>query len=409
MHAILWVVAAALVVLGVLVLARRIAPPPRVRGLLMGCFVSLAVVLLVILADRAWGRFGPKKPEGLVFPPNSAVTYTTTEFDVVVEVNSLGFRGPECAARKGKRRRVVAIGDSFTLGWGLSIDDAWTTVAARMLPDVEVLDLGQGGAYPRMYAETARKAIPRLAPDLVVVAVLQEDDLFQTIGWLDRGTKPPLERPDPPTALESAAAFVRTRLLRNFLGSPGALVTSVRDTWRPQAKSLYGYWTPEQRARFDRLDGAVRAAFYDGTLNPITIHDAIVHPDYYTRYADPASPDARRGIESMAQSLGEIAGIAREHRCEVLVVSVPYRAYVCRRDLELLRQLGYEAPDALADSDGPDRAIAQAAELAGLRFRSVAAGFRAACADRALYYALDGHFNPAGSALFASSIADALR
>jgi hypothetical protein len=409
MHAALWGFEAALFGIGALLLTRRLRLPSVLRGLLMAAFTTVVAVALVVIGDRMWGRFGPKRPEGLIFPPGSAVTYRTKEFDVTVRVNNLGFRGEDCAVAKGGRRRVLAIGDSFTLGWGVDVADAWTTLVARGSKDLEVLNLGQGGAYPRMYAETARKAIPMLSPDLVVVAVLQGDDLFQTIEWLDRGKKPRQERVDPPSALESASSFVRARVLRNLLGSEGALVTSVGDTWRPQAKSLRGYWSAEQRARFDGLDAEVRAAFDDGTLNPITVHHGIANPDYYARHADPASPDARRGIESIAESLKEIARVAREHRADVIVVSVPYRAYVCRRDLASLRRLGYEAPDALAASDGPDRAIAEAAERAGVPFRTITPAVRAACAERDLYYPLDGHFTPAGNALFASLVADAIR
>src|SRR5262249_33434095 len=160
--------------------------------------------------------------------------------DVVVGVNSLGFRGPECTREKGPRRRIAAIGDSFTLGWGVNFEDAWTTRLGNALNEsgqsVELLNLGQGGAYPRVYADIARRAVPMLKPDLVLVAILEGDDLQQTVSWHDRNLpgRRPAPRPEP-SILDSAKSFVRNRLFRNFFDSATPLASSVKDVWRPQA------------------------------------------------------------------------------------------------------------------------------------------------------------------------------
>src|SRR5262249_4001953 len=191
-----------------------------------------------------------------------------------------------------------------------------------------------------------------LKPDLVLVAILEGDDLQQTVAWHDRNL-PGARRPPRPESsiLESAKAFVRNRLFRNFLDSAPPLRSSVKDVWRPQARSLIDYVSRDERARFDALDEPVRTAFFDGTLNPITVHNAVTTPDYYTRAADPASKDAGIGIDGIAEALKSIRVVVARERAELRVVVVPYRAYVSPRDLPSLRRLGYLAPDSLASSD----------------------------------------------------------
>src|ERR1035441_7805937 len=80
-------------------------------------------------------------------------------------------------------RSVLAIGDSFTYGWGVDGEDSWPKVMERELRqgglDIEVANLGMPGAGPREYAALAERAIPLLRPDLIVVGMLQADDLFQ--------------------------------------------------------------------------------------------------------------------------------------------------------------------------------------------------------------------------------------
>ena len=81
-----------------------------------------AVFIFAVIADRVIGRFDPVSAldEGLLFPPYSAVRYETIEFDIHAYINNLGFRGDDTTAEKGHNTRIVAIGDSFTFGWGAS-------------------------------------------------------------------------------------------------------------------------------------------------------------------------------------------------------------------------------------------------------------------------------------------------
>ena len=87
---------------------------------------------------------------------------------------------------KKSTTRIVAIGDSFTFEMGVELDQTWTKVLEQGLRDqgfaVEIADLGRPRADPASYAAVARKPIPLLKPDIVLVAILQGDDLAQTIS-----------------------------------------------------------------------------------------------------------------------------------------------------------------------------------------------------------------------------------
>ena len=412
MRAALWTVAGALVVFGVLVAGGKLRIGARLQNVILGTLVTIMTLLLVVIADRVVGKVRGKPAAGLIFPPHSEVGYETPEFRVVVKSNALGFRGEECTAAKGGRYRIVAIGDSFTMGWGLNLDDTWTTLLEQRLnasaPTVEVLNLGQGGADAEADVRNARKAIPVLKPDLVLVCLLQGDDLFQIVERMKRGDAPPvdLSRWERSTA-GSIMAFVRGRLFPNLLSTK--VKTTVTATWKETAERIQQNLTEEQRRRYETIDPGARAAFLRGELNPIVLQTAILFPDYYVRLDDPTLPDARKGIERTAECLREIADLAAAHGGKTLVVSVPYRAYVSAGDGEALRKLGYSIPASLARSNGAATAIREASVLAGLECWDVTLPVREEARSRALYFGMDGHFNRDGAAYFARMLATVMR
>jgi hypothetical protein len=129
-----------------------------------------------------------------VLTPESSVRYKTVEFDIVAHANRFGFRGDESTIRTGQ---IVAIGDSFTFGWGNNLGDTWEKVLARKLAGnrkpTEVYNLGRPGADPQDYLDIAKTYIPLLKPRLIIVALLQGDDIAQLI---ERGMRVPGAQPE---------------------------------------------------------------------------------------------------------------------------------------------------------------------------------------------------------------------
>src|SRR5262249_16136694 len=67
---------------------------------------------------------------------------------VTIRTNEWGLRGPALGPRVGHTRRILVLGDSITLGWGVREEDTITARLQKMLADagqkVEVLNAGVG-------------------------------------------------------------------------------------------------------------------------------------------------------------------------------------------------------------------------------------------------------------------------
>jgi lysophospholipase L1-like esterase len=102
--------------------------------------------------------------------------------DGLITVNALGFRGPEVLTPKPQGRfRVVIVGDSLTMGWGVADDETYSARLARLLHqrfpnrDLDVVNLGIGGYNTRQEVTLLARNVSRLEPDLVLVGFYSND------------------------------------------------------------------------------------------------------------------------------------------------------------------------------------------------------------------------------------------
>lgn len=79
-----------------------------------------------------------------------------------LRTNSLGFRGPEIGPKTAPR--VLALGGSVSMGWGLPEEDTWTALVTRDL-DIEVLNVGIPGVEPAALAAWCGAVGPSLDVD----------------------------------------------------------------------------------------------------------------------------------------------------------------------------------------------------------------------------------------------------
>lgn len=389
----------------------RVVISSKIRRVL---FVSVPVFILTLLlsvaADRVTGAFLDRNAagEGLIFPPQTRLNFQTPEFQYTADINSLGFRDREFELNKAGKIRILAVGDSYTYGWGVGGDETWPKLLEARLRqsglDVEVANLGQPGASPAAYAVNVDKAVPILKPDLVIVGILQGEDLAQL------GVEGPLkssaaanDRPAP-WRLRAWLGNAMRRMYPNFLRlvdghiSQQPLLTTL---WKSQAEEIVEEFTPEEHARFDQIDARVRQAFVNGELNPSLIQRTVKLPRYFLDTLDTDGPEVRSLISAMAGHLAHIRETAERYGCKVVAVSVPHKVYASRRDLENCQRLGYELTPEMSESDSPDRAIESACRVAGVTFISVTDDFRKAADTLHLFYEMDGHYNSKGQQVFA--------
>jgi lysophospholipase L1-like esterase len=392
--------------------------PHRGRGagikILVPLLLTLATLLLTVLADRAVGLFieKPLDEAGLIFPPSSSLAYRTSEFSFTANINRLGFCDREFALKKEVETRILAVGDSFTFGWGVGVEQSWPKVLEANLRgsgyDVEVANLGQPGASPTAYAQTAARSIPLLQPDLVIVGVTQGDDLAQLKGEGGPGISSPGVREAAGSSRQGGvsrlAGALVGRLYPNFLfllrrravGRP-----TVNVEWRSQAERVLQSLTPEEKVRFDRLDQEVRERFRQGDLNPDLLQGSLKRPDYFLETLDTGRPAARAMISAMSQALTAIKEEAARNHADVVVISIPYKVYASRRDLESSRRLGLSLVPEMVTSNAAGEAVGAACAGAGVRVFDLTEAFRAEAEDIPLFLELDSHFNPKGHEVLA--------
>jgi lysophospholipase L1-like esterase len=98
--------------------------------------------------------------------------YENQKYGVVYTINSRGFRSPEFAPEKGAGFRIVAMGESSTMGLESGDGDTWPSQLQRLLVGgrrpVEVINAGIGASSSPHQLAMLRAEILRYRPDLIV-------------------------------------------------------------------------------------------------------------------------------------------------------------------------------------------------------------------------------------------------
>lgn len=103
--------------------------------------------------------------------------FTPTE----VKTNSLGLRNPEIAIPKPRETtRILVLGDSFTMGMGVSEDKAFPRlIASRLTSDkpVEVINAGLPTADMSYYYLFLKNLSARIQPDIIIIGFYPYNDV----------------------------------------------------------------------------------------------------------------------------------------------------------------------------------------------------------------------------------------
>ena len=142
-------------------------------------------------------------------------------------------------------RRVVCIGDSLTLGWGVRQQHNWPVLVEAELhkewPGVQVINCGgTGSAYADEYELALRHRHGRFDPDLVLVSLCL-NDLFVTNGKLGHYVTEAL--PDSDLPATDRRWWMTSRLLRDLsrrLATATALDLDADRDWVEELMALPG-------------------------------------------------------------------------------------------------------------------------------------------------------------------------
>ena len=365
----------------------------------------VAVLFLLFAIEWGLGLYMKGRPQPLIFEPNVSFRHETTEFNYTVTTNAWGFRDHEITPKRKDVYRIITLGDSFTYGWGVDLEHTWPKVLEATLREagraVEVLNLGAPGASPRGYAEIATRALSVLEPDLVLVAVLQNDDLIQLHRRRAKAK---------PENIDTALRDVFPNIVQFFQKERFAPMPPhpIREEWKQQAQTLAEGYTGARRQHYETLDDTLKAMFLSGDLNPAMIQASLNRPDYFSFSLDAASPERQVALEAMSQNLHAIDQQAHAYGAEVLVLSMPAGGNVNVAALEGYRRLGLAMPEDLLHTTAMDDATEEACRKAGVDFVKITEAMRARRHADSLFFKYDGHPTAAGYRLIAHLFSNSL-
>lgn len=116
--------------------------------------------------------------------PNSICHFKTSEWDVTNAFNSQGLRDEEFSSEKDGKYRILAVGDSFLMGYGVNIEDSMINIFERDLKtsgkNIDVINAGVNGYSPFIeYLYLMKKGL-EYKPDMVILFFTMTD------FWEDR-------------------------------------------------------------------------------------------------------------------------------------------------------------------------------------------------------------------------------
>jgi len=200
--------------------------PRRKQGMAAAMAVLLSVFLLESIlrwtgsydsySERIGGRYGSpydpitRTPWVLDSGVGRIYRDDRPEFSFEVRTNREGVRDIEHPIDKPEGEyRIVALGDSFTMGIGAEFEDSWPRVLQRRLQEnggaerIRVLCGGVSASDPVFAYQLLRRRLLKYGPDLVILMVNESDitdimvrggmDRFDTGGMMRKTRSPAIE------------------------------------------------------------------------------------------------------------------------------------------------------------------------------------------------------------------------
>ena len=175
-------------------LAARVAL--AATGCIVGCLLGELAIRLVLGEQPKFARHVVRAPWGIRYnDPSSRYRHRSADVDVEFAINRQGMRCDHDVehAKPAGRRRIVSLGDSYTIGYEVAANETFSSVLEARLRaaglDVEVLNCGVSGfsnAEECLYLE---RELLNYSPDLVLVSFFDNDlddngrtGLFQVDG-----------------------------------------------------------------------------------------------------------------------------------------------------------------------------------------------------------------------------------
>lgn len=132
---------------------------------------------LPLSGDYVPGLFVKHPVRGYTYAQNFTGKQSSPDYDVTFSINDLGLRDTAVRRATGRELRILAVGDSFTTGLGVSFEEALPNQLEQILQGsggngaVRVINAGIDGYSLRQIRQLTQEFLPILRPDLLVVGL----------------------------------------------------------------------------------------------------------------------------------------------------------------------------------------------------------------------------------------------
>ena len=163
-------------------------------ALVAGSFLLVALAMEIGLRLVGYGKIGERE--------GNVVHHIADEYRHTAVLNSLDLRDEEIPAKREAELRILAVGDSFTYGFGVEEPETFVRQTERLLRkrepgrDIRVINGGIGGG-PFRQAAWLREVGLGLEPDVVVQTFFIGNDIYDDLAWRQRGGGVGLKPPPP--------------------------------------------------------------------------------------------------------------------------------------------------------------------------------------------------------------------
>ncbi|HEY8515299.1 MAG TPA: SGNH/GDSL hydrolase family protein [Candidatus Binatia bacterium] len=345
--------------------------------------------------------------------PNADGWFSTDEYDVHLQYNSRGFRGPERSYEKPPGTyRVVILGDSFIEGYSVNLEDRVSERLEKLLSEqdpsrrYEVIALGTAGYSTDQELIWLESEGVKYQPDVVVVMFYMNDVWFNGQSKYWRGEKPAYVLENGELKLTNVPVpDARPKKKKRETGR------GLKHWIRANSK-IYALFS----LALENSPGLRRAATALGLVSP---RDEDDDDNGGPRVADELSvfqkeepPATMNGWRMTGAILERMNEVANEAGAKLIVFHIPFKGVVYEQDwAPILARLGLPQ-----DQLDPSR-VKQ-------RFDEICANYRLDCIEPTeeyrrvaaelgdggrLYYVQDNHWNAGGHELAAEILARRIR
>ena len=312
-------------------------------------------------------------------------------------LNLYGFRDSERPLAKQHSRRLLFVGDSMVEGFlaaeSETIPRVFEAIARAKGSDIEVWNLGVGGAGLGDYVALIQDAVPAFAPDELIL-VLHANDLLGSPQFTPSLVKPAFvaqsASPWMPRLVSVAVRAMRGEAVpRAWHDTPFMFFAAVPNAANP--------WSQNGAAYAKIVAPAIATAMREGHFNPFNVAEVQTYEHYLSQPVDIAPWFAF--FKAFLDARGVTFRIAYiPQPAQTTDYYMPFKQRFCPPDVPSLMGERYQQGAATATA---------AARSLGIPFLDLTPAIRAAEAQgRHLYWNYDEHLRPAGYAFVANAIYD---